>query len=175
MFAIVQKTIAINGNTNSKKDLIQQLKSKQAMPIEKPKAAKNVSLIDIGKGIVNQLSSLDVDYAKLYVLIENQISPIATRMKSIQAMITQFFIMKGAKQIHFISPTQKLQVFPNKKKLSYNQRKKESISIVKLLLGEHHLSKILEQHDKKDDLADAFLQGIVWIQKNFKTTNIKFV
>ena len=171
----LQKTIPIQSNLNSKKDLIHTLKSKQAIPLVKSKAAKNVSLIDIGKGIVKQFSSLNLDYSNLYVLIENQISPIATRMKSIQAMITQYFIMKEAKQIHFISSTQKLKLYSDNKNLNYKERKHESIRIVKSLLGDHHLSNILQQHKKKDDLADAFLQGIVWIKNTYKKTNIIFI
>lgn len=175
LLASVQKTISINCDSNSKKDIVNALKSKQAIPLVKPKAAKNISLIDIGKGIVKQFNSIDVDYSNLYVLIENQISPIATRMKSIQAMITQYFIMKEAKQIHFISSTQKLKLFTENKKLNYKERKQESIQIVKSLLGNHYLSNILQQHKKKDDLADAFLQGIVWIQNTYKKTNITFL
>ena len=175
LYACVQKKIPINCNTNLKKELVYTLKAKQAISLVKPKATKNVSLIDIGKGIVKQLSSLDVDFSDLYVLIENQISPIATRMKSIQAMITQYFIMKEAKQIYFISSTQKLKIFSENKNLNYKQRKQASIDVVKSLLGSHHLSNILEQHKKKDDLADAFLQGIVWIRNTYKKDNITFI
>ena len=36
------------------------------------------------------------------IVIENQISPIATRMKSIQGMISQYFILKNIFDIQFI-------------------------------------------------------------------------
>ena len=48
------------------------------------------------------------------VVIENQISPIANRMKTVQGMITQYFLMRGVdkRQIIYFSAVQKLKVAP---------------------------------------------------------------
>jgi regulator of replication initiation timing len=73
------------------------------------------------------------------VIIENQISTIATRMKSIQAMLAQYFIMRNTEiAIEFVSSANKLKEFTqenreNKEKekdkdkgvkQTYKQRKK---------------------------------------------------
>jgi hypothetical protein len=117
-----------------------------------------------------------------HVIIENQISPIANRMKTIQGMLAQYFIMRNDNCIiEFISSANKLKQFPdinnsNQKKNkdsgpliqnpNYKEHKKDSI---------YYCSRIIEtnfhnwcdslQADKKDDLADAFLQGL-WYFKN---------
>ena len=48
------------------------------------------------------------------VVIENQISPIANRMKTVQGMITQYFLMRGVDKrlIIYFSSVQKLKVAP---------------------------------------------------------------
>ena len=102
------------------------------------------------------------------VLIENQISPIANRMKTVQGMIAQFFIMKNltANNIEFVSATNKLKSFIGSKKTTYKERKTLSISVtLELIKKELHWHKFFEKHNKKDDLADCFLQGL-WYLKN---------
>jgi hypothetical protein len=46
------------------------------------------------------------------VLIENQISPIAKRMKDVQVLLTQYFIMKSDETvIIYVSSSNKLKLF----------------------------------------------------------------
>jgi hypothetical protein len=95
------------------------------------------------------------------IIIENQISPIANRMKSIQGMISQYFIMNNKTDIHFISSANKLKYFLDGKKTEYGERKKLSVDITKAILNnkKENLSVFIN-HKKKDDLADSFLQGL---------------
>ena len=67
--------------------------------------ATKVDLVTIGRNIQHKfdeilsdhLSSIDI------IIIENQIGPIANKMKTIQGMISQYFIMKNDNiQIEFI-------------------------------------------------------------------------
>lgn len=159
-----------SSNFTTKKQMIEFLKTKQCVPIQQKKAS-TISLIEIGQSIMQVFQNLHLDYSQLFVLIENQISPIASRMKSIQAMITQFFIMKHVKNINFISSSQKL-IGSKEKKLSYALRKKEAIKITTDILQNHELIKIFQHHNKKDDLADSFLQGITWIKKKFNIQDL---
>jgi hypothetical protein len=46
-----------------------------------------------------------------HVIIENQISPLANRMKTIQGMLAQYFIMCQSTHIEFISSANKLKNF----------------------------------------------------------------
>ena len=118
------------------------------------------------------------------VIIENQISPIANRMKTIQGMIAQYFIMKIPNiQIDFVNASNKLKDDAPPKSSSsttgsetkkettnkYSDRKKQGIQKTNELLANNHdfseWSTFFSVHSKKDDLADCFLQGL-WFIKN---------
>jgi hypothetical protein len=139
-------------------------------------SANDITLIQMGITLVKEfdkvLDNEDIDY----IVIENQISPIANRMKTLQGMIAQYFIMRDKSNISFISSANKLKVFSNVEKNSdvtissvpsnYGERKKEGIKIVKELLENNDVNKkwleIFLNHKKKDDMADSFLQGM-WV------------
>jgi len=97
------------------------------------------------------------------VLIENQIGPLALRMKTLQGMIMQHFIEKKIPRILEISASNKLKEFLGKKKTTYSERKKASIEITHGLLIKSNLincwHEFFNKHKKKDDLADCFLQA----------------
>ena len=133
--------------------------------------AKDLSLIDIGVAIKNNLEEYneinnDILFSK--ILIENQISPIANRMKTIQGMIAQFFIMKSytSEHIEFISASNKLKLFMESKKTTYSERKILSISITSTILDSlSEWKPYFLKSKKKDDLADCFLQGLWYLKK----------
>jgi hypothetical protein len=133
-------------------------------------SANNIDLISIGISIKNLFNEFlpvgDIDK----IIIENQISPIANRMKSIQGMISQYFIMNNKTDIHFISSANKLKYFLEGKKTEYGERKKMSIDITKTILSqkEDYSSNfsLFIKHNKKDDLADSFLQGLWYLLHN---------
>jgi len=136
------------------------------------------NLIDIGIAIKKNLDKLetfvfsDIDY----ILIENQISPIANRMNCVQGMLTQYFIMKNMSNIRFVSAANKLKLFIGNKKTKYCERKKISVKITQKLLFQNddnniNKDKIIEmfnKHKKKDDLADCFLQAIWYLNEYHK-------
>ena len=116
------------------------------------------------------INSLSENEGKIeYVIIENQISPIATRMKTIQGMLVQYFVMSGlqVEHIEFISASNKLKMFMTKKKTTYTERKAESVEITAELLETKEefgdFKGYLNKNKKKDDLADCFLQGIYYL------------
>ena len=82
--------------------------------------ASQVDLITIGKNIKSKLNKIFPMEVKIdYILIENQISPIANRMKTIQGMIAQYFIMNNnAEHIEFVSSIHKLKIC---KETTYNK------------------------------------------------------
>jgi hypothetical protein len=52
-------------------------------------------------------------------------------------------------------------------KLDYTSRKKKGVVVcLDLLKHDNAMTAYLQTHKKKDDLADAFLQGIWYINKN---------
>jgi len=144
--------------------------------VESLKTANDMNLVSIGIELQKQLDqhiyATDLDQ----VIIENQIGPIAIRMKSIQGMITQYFIMKNITNITFVSSTNKLKRFIDKK-TTYVERKKLGITITKniLELSEPNTEwfKVVSTHKKRDDLADSFLQGL-WFIEHKQLIDIKY-
>ena len=134
--------------------------------------ANDINLIDIGR-------NLNIEFNKFFekidiktidvVLLENQISPIANRMKTLQGMIAQYFIINNIMTIEFISSINKLKLFIDNKKTTYNERKKLSIEYTKEILIKYDLQNNLRfflDSSKKDDLADSFLQGLYYLINN---------
>jgi hypothetical protein len=142
-------------------------------PIESKKAA-DVNLFSIGTNIKTKFNKLFENEGNIdYVIIENQIGPLAIRMKTIQGMIVQYFVMSNLKveYIEFISAANKLKDCDVKDKSKYSDRKKLGISrcleiITKELRFNNHIN-YFNSHKKKDDLSDSFLQG-VWYINNKK-------
>jgi D-ribose pyranose/furanose isomerase RbsD len=137
------------------------------MPFSNTVKTTDLSLIEIG---INLKKTLDELYGDIHidtVIIENQISPIANRMKTLQGMIAQYFIMKNTTDIHFISAANKLKEYVSKK-TTYSERKKMGIEICEeLLINNEQFGKHLDMFHtdkKKDDLADCFLQGIWYLR-----------
>jgi hypothetical protein len=149
--------------------------------------ADQIDLLTLGKNMMTELDKFvspytdtDIDLGKMgglglevntykidIVIIENQISTIASRMKTLQGMIAQYFIMRGTPCIEFISAANKLKMFMTKKKTTYTERKIESVEVTKELLEKlpqfEKYRGCLEKNKKKDDLADCFLQGIYYL------------
>jgi len=78
--------------------------------------ANDVHLLEIGRTIRRVFDTLEHFRGVTHVVIENQISPIAARMKTIQGMLAQYFIMKTTEtapiHIAFVSSSNKLRISP---------------------------------------------------------------
>lgn len=134
--------------------------------------ASNIDLVTVGTHIKNKFNILFTNEGVIdYVIIENQISPIANRMKTIQGMIAQYCIMRepGAKSIQFVSASNKLKNMDGKK-ATYAERKKLGVEKCLEMISSsetcHSHVEFFKSHKKKDDLADSFLQGIWFIESN---------
>ena len=153
------------------------------------KKADKIDLFNIGLNIKTKFNKLFETEGKIdYVIIENQISPIATRMKTIQGMIVQYFIMSNIQVDHidFISASNKLKNFnindnniqndinlennektSKSEKTKYSDRKKMGISkCLEIITNDFRFNEHIDyfnKHKKKDDLSDSFLQGLWFI------------
>lgn len=149
--------------------------SSSSSPSKKVKASE-MSLVEIARIMTHKLDRLLENHLAEIgaVIIENQISPIATRMTSIQGMLTQYFIMKKPTQaIHYISAKNKLKEFDVDKDC-YADRKKSGIEICRTQLADPALCNIrwhgyFLTHKKKDDLADCYLQGMWYLGQHPET------
>lgn len=154
-------------------ELINEYIEKTCFDLISTTNANKIDLVTIGENIKIKLDDILLDEGKIeYIIIENQISPIANRMKTIQGLITQYFIMReNYNHIEFISSINKLkdanEVKSEKFENTYSNRKKMSITkCLEHLNNKPFFYPMLEyfsQHSKKDDLADSFLQGLWYI------------
>ncbi len=136
--------------------------------INKTKASQ-YNLVEYGKTMKNkfneELKGQHIDC----VIIENQIGPLALRMKTLQGMIMQHFIETNVESIKEVSSSNKLREFIGNKHTSYNERKKESIKATMKILTEtinySNWYEFFSKHKKKDDLADCFLQAKWYINQ----------
>ncbi len=149
--------------------IIEEYLNTQFLDIIVPIRADNINLVVLGRNIQHIFDDLFNKHNIDCVIIENQISPLANRMKTLQGMIAQYFIMNNTPCIEFISASNKLKEFINKQKLSYREKKKLGVSTTKALFQKYQKFAMWEDmfnsHKKKDDLADCFLQGY-WYIKN---------
>jgi hypothetical protein len=176
------------------------VKNKCLEPVtaSKSKSAGDTDLVSIGKKMREQFDQILIDNKDItHVLIENQISPLANRMKTIQGMLSQYFIMVyDTISIEFISSANKLKIFSSiiaakdkdktkeKEKIEATEKEKSQSQTYKghKKDGVYHSIQVLEKNPwiahqkwsldtkKKDDLADCFLQGLWYLLKNEKIT-----
>jgi len=146
---------------------------------------KNISLFDLGKILYNNLDELmnigmfnDIDE----VIIENQPVLKNPTMKSIQILIFGYFINLTNRNknlisnIKLISARNKLKVYNGpiikdnyKIKNKYNLTKKLAIDYCKYMIDDQKDFLIFfNNHPKKDDLADCYLQGAYYLCQNKK-------
>ena len=150
--------------------------------------SKHLSMITLGRNLKRILDTMPFFDGLTHVILENQISTIATRMNNVQGILTMYFIMKyentQTPKLEYISSFNKLKNFvktpitnnePEKKTNSekYKEHKKDGIVYTGQILDKNpNLSqwKYVLDNKKKDDYADCFLQCVFYMEKNF---NIK--
>lgn len=178
--AIKYKLISIDDTSSYKKaELTEMLnnysKNNCFLHVEKGNAAK-IDLVTIGRNIQHRFDEILCDYLLTIdtIIIENQIGPIANKMKTIQGMLSQYFIMKNNNiSVDFISATNKLKDFVDKTvKMDYKERKKLGVQTCSnFVLNDDQFSEwstFFAKHQKKDDLSDCFLQGLWYIKHIIK-------
>jgi hypothetical protein len=179
----LKHTIDIHTVTNKKTALktciLSAIESHVLQELKKQASASTINLVQVGIAIQTHFDQVLSDVGLIDdVIIENQISPIANRMKTVQGMLAQYFIMRGNANVIFVSSANKLKGYEHiieKKaegsKMTYSDRKKAGIKVTQTLLALAEAAdttaklEYFNQHKKKDDLADCFLQGVWYINK----------
>jgi len=152
----------------TKEIMLSQLQNKKLTEVKR-KSAKTCSAIDLGKELIKQYER----FAKVdVVVIENQIGPLANRMKMLQGMVMQYWIMKNA-EVVCVSSVNKLKLFHNGPS-TYAERKKISVDCVRKLVVANRWDTKFETHKKKDDLADTLLQ-LIWYLNNINADYLKLI
>jgi hypothetical protein len=183
--AIETKIVVDDGKKNKPKQkkkepylsLINPSKPKQQNACDVDMIILGINLKTKFDFIFNEYASSENELSIDAVVIENQIGPLAGRMKMLQGMIAQYFIMKNVNKIEFISATNKLKLFKNVKnnenetnENSYKLRKQQGQIVCRSLISFYPCLQLWNQefdkHLKKDDLADCFLQGYYYMYSN---------
>jgi len=151
------------------------IKARTLVPIKVVKQnANHVHLVEIGKQIRMQMDEVLKDIKVDIVILENQISPIAGRMNTIQGMLAQYFIMKPdislVPKIEFISSSGKLKDYKGSSDgTSYKDHKRDGIAFCRDFMTKNEglrvHQEVFDSSTKKDDLADCFLQGIYYLKR----------
>ena len=136
----------------------------------KKQNAGKIDLITLGRSLHAQLTANPIMTTVTHVIIENQISPIANRMKTIQGMIAQHYIssLGDSASIEFVSSGNKLKnmVKQSNAATGYKQNKQDGIFYCEKYLKDNHMDQmwldLLSTSHKKDDLCDCFLQALWW-------------
>jgi hypothetical protein len=155
----------------------------------KNKAVSSLDFDDTKLKLFNKLDELKHLLKSNIVLIENQPSFKNPVMKSISISLYDYYLIRGIidknntestiDKVKFMSPSNKLKLAEdgdNKKLIilkssnesqAYKLTKELSVKYTKELIS--HLPEWLEflnKQKKKDDLCDAFLQGLYYFEKN---------
>lgn len=114
------------------------------------------------------------------VLIELQPVLKGPKMKTISNHIYSYFLINGVcneqlnmESVSYILATNKLKLFDENKEKDlkiYKNRKKIGIENTKIVLErlkQEDFTKLFEESKKKDDLADALLQSLYYLQVNY--------
>ena len=145
----------------------------------------DVLKIELIKKLEERNDFLNVDS----ILIENQPSMKNPKMKAISSTLYDYFLIRGIfdkerlqskiSYVKFMSPSNKLKLADDSdsKKLikvkgndakSYKLTKSLSVKYCKDLISKYdNWVNVFDQHKKKDDLADCFLQGLYYISVNY--------
>ena len=115
----------------------------ELLPKVKKTNAGKVDLVTIGRSLHDQLINNPIMKTVDCVIIENQISPIANRMKTLQGMLAQHYISLGIPNIEFVSSSNKLKELAPQSgaKTAYKQHKQDGIFYGEKFLKEQVISK----------------------------------
>ena len=145
---------------------------------KKKKINADRDIFNLSKILIEELN-LKTDFLNHDVIcIENQPALKNPVMKTVQMILYSYFMIEGATkdklvdQVHMINARNKLKVYKGppvecKYKEKYKRNKYLSVEYTKnmILNEEKKFIDLFNESKKKDDLADAYLQGIYFIEK----------
>ena len=145
---------------------------------KKKKLNSNYDLFKISQILMEELNSKEDFLNHDIICIENQPALKNPTMKSIQMLLYSYFIIEGVckdpicSNVQMINARNKLKVYkgePVECKFTdkYKRNKYLSVEYTKLMIlqEDQEFIDLFNESKKKDDLADAYLQGIYFIEK----------
>ena len=145
---------------------------------KKKKMNNDRDIFNLSKIMINELNSKEDFLNHDVICIENQPALKNPVMKTVQMILYSYFMIEGAtkdkavEQVHMINARNKLKVYKGppvecKFKEKYKRNKYLSVEYTKnmILNQDNKFIDLFTDSKKKDDLADAYLQGIYFIDK----------
>lgn len=148
---------------------------------EAKEKVKKVSLNTLCTRLIDRLDKIPSLHDAIdNIILENQPVYMNPKMKSVQMMLFTYFMMRGTQQVKMFSPRRKLQVYDGPPvechlKSKYSRTKFLGIAYCKHMIRNCSLVDYFDLHKKKDDLADSFLQGVLFLQKETQTSAIQII
>ena len=144
---------------------------------KKKKINADRDIFNLSKILIEELN-LKTDFLNHDVIcIENQPALKNPVMKTVQMILYSYFMIEGAtkdklvEQVHMINARNKLKVYKGPPvECKYKEKYKRNKYLVEytknmILNEEKNFIDLFNESKKKDDLADAYLQGIYFIEK----------
>ena len=141
-------------------------------------------MLDLGSKIVQTLEKKEFFLECDNIIIENQPALKNPTMKSVQMLLYSYFLIRGftnedknVKNIEMINARNKLKAYPKEAPVvpceitdKYKRTKYLGIEYTKWMMENttevsDDFKKLFQGSKKKDDLADAYLQGMFWLMK----------
>lgn len=151
---------------------IENLDEELKQKLKKYITVDNISFYDRSRMLYQKLGQLDEILDVDVVLIENQPVHKNPIMKSIQMLLYGYYLMHNANEIHLLNATQKMKVYDGPPiecqiKDTHERNKYLAKEYCKYFLKDN-LEKLayFNSYDKKDDLADTYLQGLYFINNH---------
>ena len=145
---------------------------------KKKKMNNDRDIFNLSKIMINELNSKEDFLNHEIICIENQPALKNPTMKTVQMILYSYFMIEGAtkdtpvNEVHMINARNKLKVYKGpeiecKFTDKYKKNKYLSVEYTKLMIleEEKRFIDLFLESKKKDDLADAYLQGIYFIEK----------
>ena len=154
-------------NDCTKTELIKlwnKFKSENVLIPYKNKNASNHSFMELGYALIRVLDNW-INNSIHITLIENQISPIANRMKTLQGMVTQYMIMRHSCKVEYISSSNKLKV---QEWINHNDDCDDDSDNIKQILNKDKTKTYTQRKKLGIQLTKDILQNPFIIQLNTK-------
>ena len=145
---------------------------------KKKKMNNDRDIFNLSKIMINELNSKEYFLNHEVICIENQPALKNPVMKTVQMILYSYFMIEGAtkdtpvSEVHMINARNKLKVYKGpevecKFTDKYKKNKYLSVEYTKQMILEEDpkFIELFTDCKKKDDLADAYLQGIYFIDK----------
>lgn len=180
----------INNNyycNNHSKSIYKKIENEYSVKSIKKKSVGAISIDDLKMELIKQFENKKSFLEADIILIENQPSMKNPKMKAISSTIYDYFLIRGIidkeitnsniERVKFMSPSNKLKLADEgdtKKLVKLKGNDAKTYKLTKSL-GIKYCSEMIKpyenwvevfnQHKKKDDLADSFLQGMYYFNE----------